>query len=210
NADGTLLPGLTVNAEIEVSRRDDVLRVSNAALRYRPSDAGGAGPGMSPGRPTQAPRAGAPGGGLADDLAQEAAALDLAPQQQAHFDQAVAAIRERQQARSGAPRGGTGGPPGMGGGGGGMQAQIRQRMAARMQEDFASFRASLDDAQRSRWDAALAALLNARRGTLYRLVDGQPQPVMVRLGATDGSFTEVSGGGLAEGDLIITGERARP
>ena len=212
NADGTLLPGLTVNAEIEVSRRDDVLRVSNAALRYRPSDAGGAGPGMLPGRPAQAPRAGAPGGGLADDLAQEAAALDLAPQQQAHFDQAVAAIRERQQARSGAPRGGAGGPPGMaaGGGGGGMQAQIRQRMAARMQEDFASFRASLDDAQRSRWDAALAALLNARRGTLYRLVDGQPQPVMVRLGATDGSFTEVSGGGLAEGDLIITGERARP
>ncbi len=31
NSDGTLLPGLTVNAEIEVSRRDDVLKVPNAA-----------------------------------------------------------------------------------------------------------------------------------------------------------------------------------
>ncbi|HRN62327.1 MAG TPA: efflux RND transporter periplasmic adaptor subunit, partial [Luteimonas sp.] len=30
NSDGTLLPGLTVNAEIEVSRRDGVLKVSNA------------------------------------------------------------------------------------------------------------------------------------------------------------------------------------
>ena len=39
NADGTLLPGLTVNAEIEVSNRPDVLRVANAALRYRPADA---------------------------------------------------------------------------------------------------------------------------------------------------------------------------
>ena len=36
NADGTLLPGLTVNAEIEVSNRQDVLKVSNAALRYKP------------------------------------------------------------------------------------------------------------------------------------------------------------------------------
>src|SRR5690606_34166460 len=38
NADGTLLPGLTVNAEIEVSKRDDVLKVANAALRYKPSN----------------------------------------------------------------------------------------------------------------------------------------------------------------------------
>jgi len=34
NSDGTLLPGLTVNAEIEVSNRKDVLKVSNAAQRY--------------------------------------------------------------------------------------------------------------------------------------------------------------------------------
>nr|WP_254696154.1 efflux RND transporter periplasmic adaptor subunit [Lysobacter enzymogenes] len=38
NADGVLLPGMTANAEIEVSHRDDVLRVGNAALRYKPDD----------------------------------------------------------------------------------------------------------------------------------------------------------------------------
>ena len=37
NSDGTLLPGLTVNAEIEVSKRDNILKVSNAALRYKPT-----------------------------------------------------------------------------------------------------------------------------------------------------------------------------
>ena len=38
NTDGTLLPGLTVNAEIEVSKRADILKLSNAALRYKPAD----------------------------------------------------------------------------------------------------------------------------------------------------------------------------
>ena len=33
NSDQSLLPGMTANAEIEVSHRDNVLRVSNAALR---------------------------------------------------------------------------------------------------------------------------------------------------------------------------------
>ena len=82
-------------------------------------------------------------------------------------------------------------------------------MAARMQEDFAPFRDSLDEAQRTQWDVALSGLVNARRTTVYRLVDGKTQPVMVRVGASDGSSTEISGGGIQEGDLIVTGERAR-
>src|SRR5690606_11614215 len=100
-------------------------------------------------------------------------------------------------------------PARTGGGGGNMDSQMRQRMAARMKEHFAAFRESLDDAQKARWDAALAALVNARRATIHRLVDGRPQPVTVRIGASDGSSTEVSGGGLQEGDVVITGERAR-
>lgn len=34
-----LKPGMTANVTVEVSRRDDVLRVPNAALRFRPTDA---------------------------------------------------------------------------------------------------------------------------------------------------------------------------
>src|SRR6185503_10339997 len=32
-----LKPGMTANASVEVARQNDVLRVSNAALRFRPS-----------------------------------------------------------------------------------------------------------------------------------------------------------------------------
>ena len=108
---------------------------------------------------------------------------------------------------------GRGGPPGTvvmsGRGSGDIQAQIRQRMTERFQQDFAAFRSTLDDAQKRQWDTALGALLNARRASLYRLVDGKPEAVMVRIGASDGTATEVSGGGLKEGDQIITGERAK-
>jgi len=218
NSDGTLLPGLTVNAEIEVSKRDKVLKVSNAALRYKPAaNAAGAPPAQGQGPQ----RVGGGGSGITDDLARTVAELKVNPQQQAAFDAAVAAVRERQAARQAQAAqggnsmfgGGRGGPQGMvvigGSGSGAMQAQMRQRMADRFQQDFAAFRSGLDDAQKQKWDAALGALLNAKRAAIYRLVDGKPEPVMVRIGASDGTATEVSGGGLKEGDQIVTGERAK-
>ncbi|KAF1696626.1 efflux RND transporter periplasmic adaptor subunit [Pseudoxanthomonas koreensis] len=214
NADGTLLPGLTVNAEIEVSRRDEILKVSNAALRFKPATAVTGGGIGGPPAPAARPAGQPAGGGLADDLQRAATALKLDAAQQEKFDAAQAAIRQRQDARRNTnAQGGGFGPPGMivmsGGNRADIEAQVRQRMAARMKEDFASFRDSLDDAQRKQWDTALSNLVNARRTTLYRLVDGKAQPVMVRVGASDGSTTEISGGGIAEGDQIITGERAR-
>ncbi|HAI94691.1 MAG TPA: efflux RND transporter periplasmic adaptor subunit [Xanthomonadaceae bacterium] len=220
NSDGTLLPGLTVNAEIEVSKRSDVLKVSTAALRYKPSDAGTSAVNpMTQGNGNRPAQGNGPrGGGLADDLRHEVRGITLSAAQQAAFDAAIAAVEQRQQARrsTGGQNGGGMPPaPGMMGGGaraGGnqadLQAQIKQRMAERMKQDFADFRATLDDAQRGQWDAVLAALVNAKRVTVYRLADGKPQPVMVRLGASDGSNTEVSGGGLKDGDLLVTGEKA--
>ena len=87
---------------------------------------------------------------------------------------------------------------------------MRQRMRERFDQQFAGFTATLDPTRRKRWDSELAALLNARRAPLYKLVDGELQPVMVRVGASDGSSTEVSGG-VREGDVVVTGvERAAP
>ncbi|MDR0183389.1 efflux RND transporter periplasmic adaptor subunit [Lysobacter arvi] len=219
NSDGTLLPGLTVNAEIEVSKRDGVLKVSNAALRYKPADdAQSATP--------AAPGAGGPrgGSGMLDDLSRTAASMNLNANQQAAFDAAADAVRARQAARQaqasqqggggnrlfgGGGRGGPGGAVMIGGpGAGSMQGQMRQRMTDRFKEDFAAFRATLDDAQKKQWDAAIAGLVNAKRVQIYKLVDGRPQGVMVRLGASDGTDTEISGGGLKAGDAIVTGERA--
>ncbi|UOV00854.1 efflux RND transporter periplasmic adaptor subunit [Pseudoxanthomonas mexicana] len=212
NSDGTLLPGLTVNAEIEVSKREDILKVSNAALRYKPT-----GEAATATAAAQAPQGGQNrGGGIGDDLARVAGSLQLKPDQQAAFDAALTALRERQAARmaqaqqrgasmfGGAPRPGGN----AGGGSGAMQAQMRQRMAERMQQDFAPFRATLDDTQKQRWDAELRALLGAKRAPIYTLVNGKPEMVQVRIGASDGTSTEVSGA-VKEGDVVVVGERAK-
>ena len=214
NSDGTLLPGLTVNAEIEVSRRGDVLKVANAALRYKPADEEA----MAAALPSQA-QGGARGGGIVEDLTRAADGMALTDAQRSALDAAIAAIRQRQAARQ-APqqdggsslfgRGrGMGGPRIMIGGADGTQAgQLRQRMLQRYRQQFAAFRASLDDAQRAAWDSALSELLTARRAPVYKLVDGEPRPVLVRMGASDGTDTEISGD-IAEGDTLVTGERSR-
>ena len=53
NPDRSLLPGMTANVRVQVDRREDTLRVSNAALRFRPP-ADGADPGAQP-RAARAP-----------------------------------------------------------------------------------------------------------------------------------------------------------
>jgi HlyD family secretion protein len=210
NSDGTLLPGLTVNAEIEVSKRADVLKVANAALRYKPANEDDS---AAAGAPQAGPRGGG-GSGVIDDLARTATGLGLDAKQQAAFDAAAEAIKQRQAARQAAPRpqgnalfGGGRGFGGGGGGGGQMQAQMRQRMMDRFQQDFAQFRASLTDAQRAQWDSAVSALVGATRAAVYKLVDGKPQKTMVRIGASDGTDTEISGD-VKAGDQLVTGERA--
>lgn len=200
NADLSLLPGMTASAEIVVSRRDGVLRVPNAALRYSPQDGEGA----------ATPAAGAGRGGLVNDLPALAAELKLAPAQQAAFDQALADVRERAAARASAARAaGAQGGPAMGGNGGATAGApsaeaMRARMAEALARSFAAFRDSLDAGQRERWDAGLRTLATARRGQLWVLADGKPQPVPVRLGVSDGTVTEVSG--VEEGQQVVTGQ----
>ena len=198
NRDEVLLPGMTANAEIEVSRRDDVLKLPNAALRFKPAD--DAAP--SDAVPTQSR------GALAEDLPKLAASLQLNGAQQAAFDEALKQLRDRMAARQ-APaaaqqgggsalfgRGPGGGPSNGGNNGGGMSGAMRQRMQERFNQQFAAFRATLDEGQRARWDA--------RRAPIYKLVDGQPQRAMVRIGVSDGTTTEVSGD-IAAGDAVIVG-----
>ena len=61
--------------------------------------------------------------------------------------------------------------------------------------------------QKADWDRAIESQLSARRAPLYKLVAGKPEMAMVRVGASDGSSTEVSGN-IAEGDEVVTGERS--
>jgi len=209
NSDGTLLPGLTVNAEIEVNHRRDILRVASAALRYKPVDAGNSQAGVQ--------ESSTQGGGLANDLAAAAGMMQLSGEQRAALDAALEQLRARRQAmrvRS-VPQGMSAGgpPPGaritfVQNGGGDVQALIRQRTLERMQQEFSGFTDLLDEVQKQQWNRALSAALNATRTTIYRLKDNQPEAVSVRIGASDGSRTEITGA-IAEGDAIITGAPVR-
>ena len=225
NSDGTLLPGLTVNAEIEVSKRPGVLKVGNAALRFKPAE-GSALAELQPQGASAGGQGSGRGAGMSDDLRQLAATLGLNPSQQAAFDKALEEMQQRQaeraaQMQAAAKQQGQGGGSrlfgggmrfgGTGGGGGGdasMMAQIRARMRDRINQQFAPFVATLDEAQRGKWNAGLDAQLSAKRVTVFKLVDGKPRPIVLKVGATDGSSTEISGRDIKEGDLIVSGERS--
>ncbi len=205
NADQALLPGLTANAEIEVSRRENVLKVPNAAMRFKP-----------PADPTAAPEPPQRGGGMSEELPKIAASLRLEPAQQAAFDESLAKMRERIAARSAAPpQGAQGGGSALfgrmpGGGGNAQPARgnasgaMRQRMLERFNQQFGGFRATLREDQRTAWDAAIVALVSARRAPVHVLVDGQPKAVTVRVGASDGNSTEIEGE-LKVGDEVVVG-----
>lgn len=207
NRDLSLLPGMTANAEIEVSSRENVLRVPNAALRFRPPDApvetNGGRQGMGPGGGSEIPAI--------------AEGLGLSPAQREAFDTDMATMRERSaQARAQMQAGGgAGGRPAgavmvMGGGGAAPSPEaIRQMVMRRMQENFAGFRATLDDVQRSRFDEELGALFSGRRVTLWTLQNGRPAAVNVRAGISDGSHTEILGEGLGEGTAVVIGAERR-
>jgi HlyD family secretion protein len=222
NTDRTLLPGMTANADIEVSRQSGVLRVPNSALRFKPADDANAA--TASGQPT------APSGrgmsGVVDELPSIAKGLNLSVAQQAAFDTALTAVRAQAAARrapstSGSSKGGSslfggagpggGGPPrNRGGTSAGDQGAMRQRMLERLGQQFASFRTTLDATQQQKWDSAIAALASARRAPIYLLADGKPKQTMVHVGASDGSNTQVSGD-IHEGDKVIVGaEHAAP
>ncbi|MEO8002551.1 MAG: efflux RND transporter periplasmic adaptor subunit [Arenimonas sp.] len=213
NGDQALLPGMTANAEIEISNRDNVLSIANSALRFKPNDAS-----------SQAATAGAGaqarnGVMISESLAKVADGLKLDAAQREAFDTAVTAMRERAdamrkaatartegQAAGSRTFGGQAGGQRQGGNGGSDGAR---RMAERMKQSFAPFRSMLSPEQQQTWDSELVALATAKRAPVYKLVEGKPEQVTVRLGSSDGTRTEIMGEALAEGDLIIIGS-ARP
>jgi HlyD family secretion protein len=216
NDDQSLLPGMTANAEIEISNRQNVLSIPNAALRFKPTDAAD----------DNAPTAGVAGqarsgAAMSESLVKVAAGLKLDASQQAAFDKALAAMRERAEkmraamaanASAGSGQAARGfGPPGGGqrAGGNGNTGDAARRIGERIKQAFSPFRATLNAAQQATWDAELTALASAKRAPVYKLVDNKPESVTVRIGATDGTRTEVIGDGLAEGDQVVIGS-ARP
>lgn len=197
-----LMPGMTANLRIDTERRDDVVRVPNAALRWRPPTLAPeppATPGTAADAPAGTARVGGAGGGrnvLAELAETIKAEIKPTAAQQKEIDAAFAEARAAFA----------------GGAAGGDAAARRERFGAVRAELVARISAALEPAQRATLaeiGKRLADAAGASRGQTGRVFvvgpDGKPQGVTVRIGATDGSNTEVVAGLESGRDVIVGG-----
>jgi HlyD family secretion protein len=212
NRDQALLPGMTANLQVVTDERRDVLRVPNAALRFRPPGVSPQAPGLIPAaaegdRPRGGQgQAGEGRGGRSLEAWRERIAAELRPtaEQAAEIDRILA------ERRSEAP----GREPG--------QSDEERRAAFRAfrQETATRIANVLDPERRARFEAMMQEG-RGRRGAqgpdsgapgrvFVQGADGRPLAVALRLGATDGGVTEVLSGDLREGASVIVGGGPRP
>ncbi|QQS13540.1 MAG: HlyD family secretion protein [Rhodospirillales bacterium] len=200
-----LLPGMTATVTITTDKRDDVLKVVNAALRYRPPGraavasaapaAGGEGPAAGGGGQA-AGGGGQTGGG---DARARAEALKKALVEGLSLDQAQREELDRIFAQSGAETRAlfTGGAP---------PEERRAKLAQIREAATRRIDAMLTAEQKPKYAAMRAAQAGGAPGELHVVgPDGLPRTLRVRLGATDGNVTEVSGPDVKPGLEVIVG-----
>jgi HlyD family secretion protein len=203
NPGGRLLPGMTANVKMIVAEKPSVLKVPNAALRFRPagSEAGPAA-GQAGGAATATPGAG-PGRAAGPPSPEQVRerlvkALGLSDEQQKKLDPILADSRQQMMAL---PK---------------LSDQERQGQARKIREATrARIREILTVEQRATYDE-LAGARDARGGDPRSgapgrvwIVEGDKvKPVALTLGISDGAATEVLRGDLAEGQEIIVGATA--
>jgi HlyD family secretion protein len=215
NPDRTLLPGMTANVRVQVDRREDALRLPNAALRFRPPTDGaepggatrgrvtaedpagraqaggsGAGPAATPGTGSGA------GGSLREMRAALVRDLALSAAQQTKLD---AILEEARQAFA-AFRGQGGDERALG--------VQRRRVRTEIREKI---RAILTPDQQKRFDASTPAQDGgvAPGGTAARVFvpgsDGKPRAVSIMVGLSDGTYSEIVSGEIQAGQDVFVG-----
>jgi len=195
NSEQKLLPGMTANVRIVIESKPSVLKVPNAALRFRPA---GAEP--DTGGPSRRGAAGGGTGGPPSTAAiRERLVRDLAltDEQQRKLDPILQDSRQQMLALQ---------PQNL------PDAERRQRAQKIRDAAQARIRELLTPGQRARYAEIIG--LQGGDGAVGRAwvagPDGRPKPVVLRLGVTDGSATEVLSGELKEGMEVLTGLRNGP
>ena len=218
NPAGRLLPGMTANVKLVTAEKSDVLKVPNAALRFRPPGSEATGPlatggrGSAGGGPGSGGGAGPGGGGeggggrfsmeaMRDRLVK---GLGLTEEQQKKLEPILQDSRQQMMALRGAPDG------------------ERQAKAQQIREATrAKIREILTPAQQAKYDEISppgpGGRGTGRAATSGRVwivgADGKPTALTLGLGITDGSATEVLRGDLRDGQEVIvgaTGAAGRP
>ena len=191
NQDLQLLPGMTANVRITTDQRDDVLKLPNAALRFRPAGFSDAG---APGAGADAAPAAAAGGGSGQQMRQRlVTALNLDAEQQARLEPIFADLRQKLGGVRELPEA--------------ARAKAGERARAEMRARITEI---LRPEQKQKYEEIVAESAGrasgAVRGRVFVLdANGRPSAVSVRTGLSDGSRTEMLSGELKEGDQVIVG-----
>jgi len=191
NPDQSLLPGMTANVRVVVDSRDNVLKVANAALRFRPPGSAAAG------AETKGGAEAASGPAQAAQQFRQRVFTELKPDesQKAKLEQIFDDVRQKMIQLRDLPKEGDRRKAG---------ERLRAESRARVME-------ILTEAQKPVYERLLGELGGAARGATAagRLwlpaADGPPKSVDVRTGLTDGTSTEILEGPLQEGDEIVLG-----
>ncbi len=200
NPNKELLPGMTANVRIVTDSRNDVLKVANAALRFRP--AGGPAPGgfandkpvagQSADASRDAQSNGGPGGQLRAQRERLEKELQLTDVQKTKLDTIYGGMRNQFKAAREATEG------------------ERQKLFEHNRSEMrAQIMEMLTPEQKKKYEDLLAESGDRRggaRGRIYTINEKkQPKAIDVRLGLSDGTTTEVMSPDVKEGLEIITG-----
>jgi HlyD family secretion protein len=198
NPDLSLFPGMTANVRIVTATRENVLRVPNAALRFRPAGAGAAprdaaGEGKAPVVAAEEGGKGKGKGGqggqaLRERLTKE---LGLNAEQQAKVEAIMNETRDKIRAIATDD-----------------QAERRKQADRLRAESRARISEILNPEQRARYEAMTpgrgrGAVTSGRVWVLD--AQGKPKAVTVRVGLTDGTTSEIVSGELTDGAQVIIG-----
>lgn len=193
NPELKLRPGMTANASILVARKDSVLKIPNAALRFRP-DFAKKEAALSPSpSPLSSPPPSSSAANLEQILERLKTELQLTPQQQASISRI---LKDAQVEIQGARK--AGGPE-----------EAKAKAKELRANNRIKIRSLLTEEQIKKYDQ-MNQIPAPGQGPVpvYKvwtpIPEGKPVPVEITTGISDGSFTEVVSGDLKEGQEIIT------
>jgi HlyD family secretion protein len=203
NRELKLKPGMTANVSVMIAHKEKVLKIPNAALRYRPAFAAastGSGIGKKNGGSQKAEAAvergpsGKQGSGMAVERLTEG--LNLTPEQQSKVEIVLRSSRPeiqeiREKSKPEEARGK-------------IQSLLQQKIMGLLTEEQKrkySERSSSSSSERGEQGE------QGKPGRVWVLSpEGKPVPASIVLGITDGTFSEVMAGDLREGADVIVEE----
>jgi HlyD family secretion protein len=203
-----LRPGMTASVTFIVEDKRDALLVPNSALRFTPSD-----PKIAALAPTRAAGEGRKRRGGDEEETKWAGA----PAEAKLPETKVALNPDGTPMEGGERKPGDASKAGQGKGEASEAAKGPDAKGMKIDESKLlppvpgeAERAGAEEAKEGkRWQRGGGGGGGSRRPsserTVWILKDGQPAPVTITIGISDGSFTEVTGGELKEGEAIITG-----